>query len=96
MEFQINMFKKEVKLQIGIGKILATSTSKIRKIIVRMKNRSEKEARILWFGSKPHSNGLFFSFILCFSLVFSRVEIALIASIRIITKIITLLFIIIF
>jgi hypothetical protein len=41
------MFKKEVKLHKGIGKILATSTSKIKKIIVNMKKRNENAARIL-------------------------------------------------
>jgi len=90
------MFVNEVKLQIGIGKILATSTSKIRKITVKMKNRNEKGARILWFGSNPHSKGLFFSFIICFSLVFKRVERLPITIIRIAMRIIILLLIIIF
>jgi len=68
------MFRKELKLHSGIGRILATSTSKIKKIIVRMKKRRENAARILWLGSNPHSNGLFFSFIDCFSFLFIKIE----------------------
>lgn len=43
----MNIFVNEMMLHNGIGSILATSTSKIKKIIVRTKNRSEKDARIL-------------------------------------------------
>jgi len=39
----------------------AISTSKIKKIIVIIKKRKEKEFRILWCGSNPHSNGDIFS-----------------------------------
>ena len=37
------------------------STSKIRKITAIKKNRREKGNRAVPFGSKPHSNGEFFS-----------------------------------
>jgi len=40
---------------------MVTSTSKIKKITVMIKNRNEKELRILWSGSNPHSNELSFS-----------------------------------
>jgi hypothetical protein len=45
----------------GIGKIIIISTSKIKKITVIMKNRSEKAVRVLWSGSKPHSKADAFS-----------------------------------
>lgn len=44
-----------------IGRINAISTSKIKKIIVIKKNRSEKGIRDDDFGSKPHSKGDAFS-----------------------------------
>lgn len=42
-----------------ISKVI--SVSKIKKIIVSIKNRREKDLRFSWFGSKPHSNGENFS-----------------------------------
>jgi hypothetical protein len=45
----------------GRGSIKVISVSKIRKIIVKIKNRNEKELRFSWFGSKPHSKGENFS-----------------------------------
>ncbi len=44
-----------------IGRIKAISTSKIKKIIVIRKNRSENGSREDDFGSNPHSNGDAFS-----------------------------------
>lgn len=35
--------------------------SKIRKMIVNMKNRKEKDPRMYWVGSNPHSKGESFS-----------------------------------
>lgn len=40
---------------------IATSTSKIKKIIVTMKNRREKGIRAFLKGSNPHSKGVNFS-----------------------------------
>ena len=58
----INQFIKWDDLIIGmIGKIKAISTSKIRKIIVIKKNRSENGIREELLGSNPHSKGEFFS-----------------------------------
>jgi hypothetical protein len=45
----------------GKGIRRAISTSKIRKITARRKNRREKGVRAVWFGSNPHSYGLAFS-----------------------------------
>ena len=39
----------------------AISTSKIRKITAKRKNRKENGVRAMWFGSNPHSYGLDFS-----------------------------------
>lgn len=44
-----------------IGKIIEISTSKIKKIIVMMKNWREKGKREEVLGSNPHSNGDNFS-----------------------------------
>lgn len=44
-----------------IGRIKAISTSKIKKIIVIKKNRSENGKREEDLGSNPHSNGDLFS-----------------------------------
>jgi len=44
-----------------IGNNKTISTSKIRKMIASKKNRSEKGRRADLIGSKPHSNGEFFS-----------------------------------
>lgn len=44
-----------------IGKIKVISTSKIKKIIVIKKNRSEKGSREEDLGSNPHSKGDLFS-----------------------------------
>jgi len=43
------------------GKSKTISTSKIRKIIARRKNRKEKGSRADLIGSNPHSKGEFFS-----------------------------------
>jgi len=43
------------------GKSRTISTSKIRKIIAKRKNRKEKGSRADLIGSNPHSNGEFFS-----------------------------------
>ena len=45
----------------GTGSKRTISISKIRKITARRKNRSEKGIRADLLGSKPHSNGEFFS-----------------------------------
>lgn len=55
----INRFENLI-IQI-IGRIKAISTSKIRKIIVIRKKRSEKGKREEDFGSNPHSKGEDFS-----------------------------------
>ena len=53
-----------------IGKRTATSTSKIRKINVVIKNRSEKALRAFLNGENPHSNGVIFSWLtIDFSLI---------------------------
>lgn len=44
---------------IGINRII--STSKIKKITANKKKRIEKGDRVCHDGSKPHSNGEFFS-----------------------------------
>ena len=44
-----------------IGKRIATSTSKIKKINVVIKNRREKVLRVFLKGENPHSNGVIFS-----------------------------------
>jgi hypothetical protein len=44
-----------------IGKIIEISTSKIKKIIVIIKNCKEKGNRDDVLGSNPHSNGEYFS-----------------------------------
>lgn len=46
---------------ITIGKIIAISTSKIKKITAIRKNCSENGIRAELFGSNPHSNGDLFS-----------------------------------
>lgn len=46
---------------IGIGRRMAISTSKIKKIIAIIKNRKEKGIREFEKGSNPHSNGEDFS-----------------------------------
>ena len=43
------------------GRSITISTSKIKKIIVSKKNRSEKGRRCLQFASNPHSKGDDFS-----------------------------------
>lgn len=43
----------------GINRII--STSKIKKITAKRKNRIEKGERVYHVGSNPHSNGEFFS-----------------------------------
>lgn len=48
-----------VKKPRGRSKVI--STSKIKKRIVSMKNRREKEARAFFFASNPHSNDVSFS-----------------------------------
>lgn len=45
----------------GIGSKSATSTSKIKKITARRKNRSENGVRAEFLGSNPHSNGVWVS-----------------------------------
>ena len=56
-----NSIKFSLLLLRGMGSIIATSTSKIKKTTVIIKNRREKELRILCSGSNPHSNALSFS-----------------------------------
>lgn len=51
----------EIEMIKIIGKIRAISTSKIKKIIVIKKNRSEKGSREEDLGSNPHSKGEHFS-----------------------------------
>lgn len=66
----------------GTGRRTAISTSKIRNKRVIIKNRREKEFRILWAGSNPHSNGELFSRFLALlnfnnhEIIFSRSKIA--------------------
>ena len=52
--------------------MMVISTSKIKKTTVIIKNRNEKELRILWFGSNPHSNALNFSRFMCCDGVFRK------------------------
>lgn len=56
-----NQCKKESLKATTEGSSKAISTSKIKKIIVIKKKRSEKGIRPEWFGSNPHSNGEDFS-----------------------------------
>jgi hypothetical protein len=51
----------EVVMITVIGKSIAISTSKIKKITAIKKNRREKGSRADLFGSNPHSNGELFS-----------------------------------
>jgi len=50
-----------VPIEASAGNKSTISTSKIRKIIAKRKNRREKGSRADLIGSKPHSNGEFFS-----------------------------------
>jgi len=59
----------------GIGIIIVTSISKIKKMTVIIKNRKEKGVRILWDGSNPHSNDLNFSYFIFIFCGLRRVEI---------------------
>lgn len=61
MEVKDQEKRFEILKIIIIGKIRAISTSKIKKIIEIKKNRMEKGIREEFNGSKPHSNGEFFS-----------------------------------
>ena len=45
----------------NIGNINLISISKIKNSTIKIKNRIEKGIRISLKGSKPHSNGVFFS-----------------------------------
>lgn len=51
----------ECSISRASGNIRTSSTSKIRKIIVTIKNRNEKGVRAFLLGSNPHSNGVSFS-----------------------------------
>ena len=69
--FDVNKSLNVIELFLnGRGNIIATSTSKIKKITVIIKNRSEKDLRILCSGSNPHSNALNFSRVIFILLVF--------------------------
>lgn len=48
-------------IEIINGKIIEISTSKIKKIIVIIKNWIEKDSRVRDLGSNPHSKGDIFS-----------------------------------
>lgn len=56
-----HVFKFDALNRIIVGNNRVISTSKIRKITVIRKNRSEKGIREDDLGSKPHSNGVAFS-----------------------------------
>lgn len=53
--------KLDIFIIIPTGRRIATSTSKIKKISVVIKNRIEKALRAFLKGEKPHSNGVIFS-----------------------------------
>jgi len=74
----------------GKHSTIVSSMSKIRNRTVRVKNRSENLKRILWLGSKPHSNVVIFSFRLLWNFIFKKYEIEF--RIRIITKILSNVF----
>lgn len=62
----------ELLLRIPMGRIKAISMSKIKKIKVVIKKRSEKGLRAFLKGEKPHSKGVIFSrSLIDFSLVSS-------------------------
>lgn len=65
--------------KIPIGNTSATSISKIRKIRVVIKNRSEKGARAFLKGENPHSKGVIFSRSL---IDFSLVNIVVVTKIK--------------
>jgi len=50
-----------IKEENNIGSTKATSTSKIKKITVTMKNFIQNGIRVIPVGSNPHSNGEDFS-----------------------------------
>ena len=56
----IKDFERNI-IESGRGSNRAISMSNTRKITVKRKNRSEKGSRAEVLGSKPHSNGDFFS-----------------------------------
>jgi len=58
---KVNIKGLEYLARIPKGNKRATSTSKIKKRIVTIKNRSEKGARAFLLGLKPHSKGVSFS-----------------------------------
>ncbi len=60
-EEAVQFLKLLIFIILIIGNIKAISTSKIKKIIAIKKNRIEKGSREELKGSKPHSNGEFFS-----------------------------------
>jgi len=53
--------EKVVVIEARAGKRRTISTSKIKKIIAKRKNRREKGSRADLIGSNPHSKGEFFS-----------------------------------
>lgn len=62
IKFRINQNIDDDELMfLTVGKINAISTSKIKKIMVIRKNRSENGVRDEDFWSNPHSKGEFFS-----------------------------------
>ena len=71
------VIKEENRIKLdpkGIGNMIVTSISKIRKITVTIKNRSEKGVRILWDGSNPHSKDLNFSYFIFIFWGLSRID----------------------
>lgn len=75
----------EVEIIKIMGKIRAISTSKIKKMIVIRKNRSEKGNREDDFGSNPHSNGEHFS--RSVRVFFDKIDANIITTLAIIIKI---------
>lgn len=88
IEVIVHIIKLENLIIKIIGRIKAISTSKIRKIIVIKKNRSENGSREDDLGSNPHSNGDAFS--RSTNVFFERIEASNITTIEI-NKIIELI-----
>lgn len=84
----VHMSKLLIFIEIIIGIIKAISTSKIKKIIAIKKNCREKGSREELNGSKPHSNGEFFSRSLI--IFFDKIVAKIITILEIIEIIITI------